>query len=69
VVAENLVDLTPMLSSLREENVPPEEASFEIPLSHADAVKHHPPRPDPRDPNPDPWGTPPVLDIRSRDFH
>jgi error-prone DNA polymerase len=69
VVAEKLTDLTPMLSSLREENVPPEEAAFEIPLSHADAVKHHPPRPDPRDPRPDPWGASPVLDIRSRDFH
>jgi error-prone DNA polymerase len=69
VVAEKLVDLTPMLSSLREENVPPEEASFEIPLSHADEVTRHPPRPDPRDPAPNPWDAAPVLDIRSRDFH
>jgi error-prone DNA polymerase len=65
VVAEKLVDLTPMLSSLREENVPPEEASFEIPLSHADEVTRHPPRPDPRDPA----NATAVLDIRSRDFH
>ncbi len=69
VVAEKLTDLTPMLSSLREENVPPEEACFEIPHSHADAVKHHPPRPDSRDPSPDPWNAEPILDIRSRDFH
>jgi error-prone DNA polymerase len=69
VVAEKLIDLTPMLSSLREENVPPEEASFEVPVAHADAVKHQVPRPDPRDPTPDPWNAEPILDIRSRDFH
>jgi error-prone DNA polymerase len=69
VVAEKLVDLTPMLSSLREENVPPEEASFKVPVAHADEVLRHPPRPDPRDPSPDPWNAAPVLDIRSRDFH
>ncbi len=69
IVAERLIDLSPLLSSLREENVPVEQASFEVPVAHADAVKHQVPRPDPRDPHPDPWSQPPVLDIRSRDFH
>src|SRR5262249_16919101 len=69
VVAERLIDLSPLLASLREENVPVEQGSFEVPVAHADAVKHQVPRPDPRDPHPDPWSQPPVLDIRSRDFH
>jgi error-prone DNA polymerase len=69
VVAEQLTDWTPLLSSLREENVPPEEAGFAIPYARADEVMRHPPRPDPRDPSPDPWDATPVLDIRSRDFH
>jgi error-prone DNA polymerase len=69
IVAEELIDLTPLLSSLREENVPPEEASFDIPYARADEVMRHPPRPDPRTPSPDPWNADPILDIRSRDFH
>jgi error-prone DNA polymerase len=79
VVAERLTDLSGMLSSLREDrmspidNPPPEpvspEAPFRLPLARADEIAHHNTRPDPRDPAPEHWNPPDVLDIRSRDFH
>jgi error-prone DNA polymerase len=69
VEAERLFDLSPLLASLREENLPPEASNFPIPHAHADAVKHQTPRPDPRDPDHIQRLPGPVLDIRSRDFH
>jgi error-prone DNA polymerase len=58
VVAERLIDLTPLLAHLREDAADVAAASTP-PLAHAD----------PRDPKPKPGPFRPVLDIRSRDFH
>ncbi|HVM85656.1 MAG TPA: error-prone DNA polymerase [Candidatus Binatia bacterium] len=81
VVAERLVDLTALLTDLREDAAPPPDqppmhprdvhkATMPVPHAHADAVTRQPPRPDPRDPTPDPWHrADTLLDIRSRDFH
>jgi error-prone DNA polymerase len=75
VVAERLTDLTGMLQSLREDQMAPVEnpqapdQPFRVPVAWADAVVHHNTRPDPREPAPQGWNPPEVLDIRSRDFH
>ncbi|HEY4163114.1 MAG TPA: error-prone DNA polymerase [Dongiaceae bacterium] len=69
VVAERLIDLSPLLANLRED-VADRLAEFTPPLAHADAVKHPHGHADPRDPKPDHHPLlKPVLDIRSRDFH
>jgi error-prone DNA polymerase len=75
VVAERLTDLTGLLQSLREDQMAPVEnpqapdQPFRVPVAWADAVVHHNTRPDPREPAPQGWNPPEVLDIRSRDFH
>ncbi|WP_395022269.1 error-prone DNA polymerase [Dongia sp.] len=76
VVAERLTDLTGMLQTLREDSETPVEnpqapdQPFRVPVARADEVAHHNTRPDPRDPEPPKgWNPPPVLDVRSRDFH
>jgi error-prone DNA polymerase len=69
VVAERLIDLSPLLANLRED-IADSAAQFTPPLAHADAVKRPHGHADPRDPKPDRHRLlEPVLDIRSRDFH
>jgi len=68
VVADRLIDLTPLLGNLREDACKAtSESPLPVPHAHADEPTRRASQPDPRMPIPS--SREPVLDLRSRDFH